>query len=573
MVFLRMPKSTEDVKHVLDCLEKIQKWHSHPSVLIMGYTSFLTLMREDSKYAHRKYMTKVLRESPGLLVLDEGHNPRSTKSMLRKVLMKRLHKKMQMNDERMESAEEERDNNKEGEAEGKHEAGTDCKILRESPRLLVLDEGQNPRSTKSRLRKVFMKVQTELRILLFGTLFQNNFCEYFNTLLLARSKFAYEVLKHEMLKRLHKKMHMNDERMESAEKEKENKKEGEDEGKHGLGRIAKDSNYAHRNYMAKVLRESPGLLVLDEGHNPRSTKSRLRKVLMKNNFCEYFNTLLLARPKFAYEMLKVLDPKYKKKKGKHEMLKRLHKKMQMNDERMESAEEERENKKEGEAEGKHEAGADCKNPYKILTLMREDSNYAHRKYMAKVLRESPGLLVLDEGHNLRSTKSRLRKVFMKNNFCEYFNTLLLARPKFAYEVLKVLDLKYKKKKGKVGAVEYRARKFFIEVFSRIIDSNNGEKRMQVLYMLINLTNNFMDVYEGSSSNDLPCLESYTSLMNTTDMQHEMLKRLHKKMQMNDERMESAEEEKENKKEGEAEGKHEASADCKSSYQLKNPLPP
>ncbi|KAL4357911.1 hypothetical protein AHAS_Ahas09G0234000 [Arachis hypogaea] len=236
----------------------------------------------------------------------------------------------------------------------------------------------------------------------------------------------------------------------------------------------------------------------------------------------------------------------------HEMLKRLHKKMQMNDERMESAEEERENKKEGEAEGKHEAGADCKNPYKILTLMREDSNYAHRKYMAKVLRESPGLLVLDEGHNLRSTKSR---------------------PKFAYEVLKVLDLKYKKKKGKVGAVEYRARKFFIEVFSRIIDSNNGEKRMQVLYMLINLTNNFMDVYEGSSSNDLPCLESYTSLMNTTDMQHEMLKRLHKKMQMNDERMESAEEEKENKKEGEAEGKHEASADCKSSYQLKNPLPP
>ncbi|XP_025667480.1 SNF2 domain-containing protein CLASSY 1 isoform X1 [Arachis hypogaea] len=181
----------------------------------------------------------------------------------------------------------------------------------------------------------------------------------------------------------------------------------------------------------------------------------------------------------------------------------------------------------------------------FLTLMREDSKYAHRKYMAKVLRESPGLLVLDEGHNPRSTKSRLRKVLMKvqtelrillsgtlfqNNFCEYFNTLLLARPKFAHEVLKVLDPKYKKKKGKVRAVEYRARKFFIEVISRKIDSNNGEERMQGLNMLRNLTNGFIDVYEGSSSDDLPGLQIYTLLMNTTDTQHEMLKRLHKKMQ-------------------------------------------
>ncbi|MED6135450.1 SNF2 domain-containing protein CLASSY 1 [Stylosanthes scabra] len=180
----------------------------------------------------------------------------------------------------------------------------------------------------------------------------------------------------------------------------------------------------------------------------------------------------------------------------------------------------------------------------FLTLMREDSKYAHRKYMAKVLRESPGLLVLDEGHNPRSTKSRLRKVLMKvqtelrillsgtlfqNNFCEYFNTLLLARPKFAHEVLKVLDPKYKKKKGKVRAVEYRARKFFIEVISRKIDSNNGEERMQGLNMLKNLTNGFIDVYEGSSSDDLPGLQIYTLLMNTTDTQHAMLKRLHKKM--------------------------------------------
>ncbi|KAG9142136.1 hypothetical protein Leryth_007594 [Lithospermum erythrorhizon] len=81
--------------------------------------------------------------------------------------------------------------------------------------------------------------------------------------------------------------------------------------------------------MAQVLRQCPGILVLDEGHNPRSTKSRLRKALMKvntklrvllsgtlfqNNFGEYFNTLCLARPNFVSEVLKVLDPKYKRRK-------------------------------------------------------------------------------------------------------------------------------------------------------------------------------------------------------------------------------------------------------------------
>ncbi|KAL0401146.1 UNVERIFIED_CONTAM: SNF2 domain-containing protein CLASSY 2 [Sesamum latifolium] len=116
----------QDVMHVLDCLEKMQRWLSHPSILLMGYTSFLTLTREDSHYAHRKYMAQLLKQCPGILILDEGHNPRST---------------------------------------------------------------------KSRLRKALMKVNTRLRVLLSGTLFQNNFGEYFNTLCLARPVFVNEVLK------------------------------------------------------------------------------------------------------------------------------------------------------------------------------------------------------------------------------------------------------------------------------------------------------------------------------------------------------------------------------------------
>ncbi|KAK7300481.1 hypothetical protein RJT34_11325 [Clitoria ternatea] len=184
----------------------------------------------------------------------------------------------------------------------------------------------------------------------------------------------------------------------------------------------------------------------------------------------------------------------------------------------------------------------------FLTLMREDSKFAHRKYMAKVLRESPGLLVLDEGHNPRSTKSRLRKVLMKvqtdlrillsgtlfqNNFCEYFNTLCLARPKFPREVLKALDPKYRRK-GKVAEkarnlLESRARKFFLDTIAKKIDSNNGEERLQGLNMLRNVTNGFIDVYEGSSSDSLPGLQIYTLLMNTTDRQYEILQKLHQKM--------------------------------------------
>ncbi|XP_058007817.1 SNF2 domain-containing protein CLASSY 1 isoform X1 [Hevea brasiliensis] len=184
----------------------------------------------------------------------------------------------------------------------------------------------------------------------------------------------------------------------------------------------------------------------------------------------------------------------------------------------------------------------------FLTLMREDSNFAHRKYMAKVLRESPGLLVLDEGHNPRSTKSRLRKVLMKvhtdlrillsgtlfqNNFCEYFNTLCLARPKFIREVLKELDPKFKrKKKGEEKArhlLESRARKFFLDNIARKIDSNVSEERMQGINMLRNITSGFIDAYEGGASDGLPGLQIYTILMNSTDIQHEILVKLHRIM--------------------------------------------
>ncbi|GMH30547.1 hypothetical protein Nepgr_032390 [Nepenthes gracilis] len=186
----------------------------------------------------------------------------------------------------------------------------------------------------------------------------------------------------------------------------------------------------------------------------------------------------------------------------------------------------------------------------FMTLMREDSKYAYRRYMGKLLRESPGVLILDEGHNPRSTKSRLRKALMRietdirillsgtlfqNNFGEFFNTLCLARPKFVNEVLRKLDPKYKRKKNGVKktrtSIENRARKVFVDIIGRKINSNISDERMEGLNMLKNMTNGFIDVYEGGSSENLPGLQSYTLMMKPTPMQHEILVKLHKFMSL------------------------------------------
>ncbi|KAF8380623.1 hypothetical protein HHK36_028112 [Tetracentron sinense] len=64
------------------------------------------------------------------------------------------------------------------------------KILLELPGLLVLDEGHTPRNQRSRIWKALSKIETEKRIILSGTPFQNNFGELYNTLCLVRPKFS-----------------------------------------------------------------------------------------------------------------------------------------------------------------------------------------------------------------------------------------------------------------------------------------------------------------------------------------------------------------------------------------------
>lgn len=65
---------------------------------------------------------------------------------------------------------------------------TECcqKILLEGPGLLVLDEGHFPRNKDTNILHALSQIHTRRRVLLSGTLFQNNFKELFNLLRLVR---------------------------------------------------------------------------------------------------------------------------------------------------------------------------------------------------------------------------------------------------------------------------------------------------------------------------------------------------------------------------------------------------
>ena len=72
-----------------------------------------------------------------------------------------------------------------------YEAEQMAKMLIDFPGLVVFDEGHNARNERSNWWNALLKIKTRRRILLSGTLFQNNFCELYNTILLARPEFVW----------------------------------------------------------------------------------------------------------------------------------------------------------------------------------------------------------------------------------------------------------------------------------------------------------------------------------------------------------------------------------------------
>ncbi|KAF0908589.1 hypothetical protein E2562_026637 [Oryza meyeriana var. granulata] len=177
----------------------------------------------------------------------------------------------------------------------------------------------------------------------------------------------------------------------------------------------------------------------------------------------------------------------------------------------------------------------------FLGMTKQDSKVRnrHREFIAEILMNSPGLLILDEGHNPRSTKSKLRKLLMKvktefrillsgtafqNNFEEYYNTLCLARPRFIGDIMSELVPEMKKEtlKRKTKLQEAVARRAFVEKVGQKIESNNKHDRTGGIFLLNKLTRGFIDSFEGAKLINLPGIHVYTVFMKPTDIQEEML---------------------------------------------------
>uniref|UniRef100_A0A0D9X385 Uncharacterized protein n=1 Tax=Leersia perrieri TaxID=77586 RepID=A0A0D9X385_9ORYZ len=180
----------------------------------------------------------------------------------------------------------------------------------------------------------------------------------------------------------------------------------------------------------------------------------------------------------------------------------------------------------------------------FLGMTKQDSKMQnqHREFIAEVLINNPGLLILDEGHNPRSTKSKLRKMLMKaktelrillsgtafqNNFEEYFNTLCLARPRFITDTMSELAPGWKKEthKRKTKHQEAVARCVFVEKVGQKIESSNKHNITDGIFLLNKLTRGFIDSFEGAKLISLPGIHVYTIFMKPTDIQEDILSKV------------------------------------------------
>ncbi|KAJ4753871.1 DNA repair and recombination protein RAD54-like [Rhynchospora pubera] len=180
----------------------------------------------------------------------------------------------------------------------------------------------------------------------------------------------------------------------------------------------------------------------------------------------------------------------------------------------------------------------------FFSFMNEGSRNEYYEFMANILQTSPGLLVLDEGHNPRSTKSKLRKLLMKvntdsriilsgtvfqNNFEEYFNTLCLARPQFVRDVITELDnveLDNVKRRGrKPKNEEKHAQRLFVENIGNKVQSQDRIERKYGFDLLRKMTSGFINAFNGEKLQNLPGLETYTIFLQCTKTQEKILQTL------------------------------------------------
>ncbi|XP_061355762.1 SNF2 domain-containing protein CLASSY 4-like, partial [Gastrolobium bilobum] len=165
--------------------------------------------------------------------------------------------------------------------------------------------------------------------------------------------------------------------------------------------------------------------------------------------------------------------------------------------------------------------------------MKKEKKYAPAKVngviMGKVLRDIPGLLILDEGHTPRNQGSLIWKVLseiqtpkriilsgtpFQNNFLELYNTLCLVKPSFPEKIPQELKkfcqsrLKKEKKASKNGSWE------------PVSSGNPADEKINKLKLLMDP---FVHVHKGSIlQKNLPGLRECVVTLKPDNLQKELL---------------------------------------------------
>ncbi|KAI3452536.1 hypothetical protein Pfo_009200 [Paulownia fortunei] len=156
----------------------------------------------------------------------------------------------------------------------------------------------------------------------------------------------------------------------------------------------------------------------------------------------------------------------------------------------------------------------------------------------KLLLESPGLLVLDEGHTPRNNQSLMWKALTKiktqrrvilsgtpfqNNFSELYNTLCLVNPRFSHQIMSTsCDGKFSQNSGRKRKVN-AARDEWANLTSSICKNTTGDDGLKKLRSMIQP---FVHIHKGGIlQKTLPGMRDCLIILRPTDLQRKLLQNI------------------------------------------------
>ncbi|OIV92799.1 hypothetical protein TanjilG_00933 [Lupinus angustifolius] len=176
--------------------------------------------------------------------------------------------------------------------------------------------------------------------------------------------------------------------------------------------------------------------------------------------------------------------------------------------------------------------------YKLFEqLTRQD---CRDKELRKFLLEHPGLLVLDEGHTPRNSRSLIWKAVsqfrtkkriilsgtpFQNNFKELRNTLCLARPKFA-------DWNPSGGKGIFNEKLGHPRKEYVGKWKNLTKSFGkvtDDRKLKIAKEVRNMIRSFVHVHKGTILQEsLPGMKEFVVILKPTQLQKELIEDIQRK---------------------------------------------